>query len=188
MIEFVKEVGDSRSTGQGSRACEEARVMPPVLARAFDALADRARHDLVAGAKPGAKPYESEPPPADKRSLVFQAVSISLPLAPPMIMHTPGTGAGQGDKNIVGKIGFTRGGSKCVVYGIGIADDPSFEEQIAETGCEVHAFDCTVHSSDKELKGAKFTFHNWCIGEPSQQNANRLQGNIYSNNYAKGNY
>lgn len=193
-------------------ACKSEHRMPTVLWRSFAAIAEKARASLVAGSSSSHscegdslfhngegldtynntlwryKGFAQYWQPSSTVCTPFDAALISLPLAPPMIMHAPGTGSGQGDKNIVGKIGFTRGGSKCVVYGIGIADDPSFEEQIAETGCEVHAFDCTVHSSDKELKGAKFTFHNWCIGEPSQQNANRLQGNIYSNNYAKGNY
>lgn len=154
--------------------------MPPLLARAFGALADQARRDLVAGSQPGAQPSGSQPAPADNRPLVFQAVSISLPLAPPMILHTPGTGSGQGDKNIVGVPGLLQGGNKCVVYGLGIADDPGFEQQMASTGCEVHAFDCTVNPNDKELVGKSFKFHHWCIGDPKAPSARHLNESIYS--------
>lgn len=58
-------------------------------------------------------------------------------------------------------------GGNCVVYGAGIADDSSFEESMAEKGCEVHSFDCTLKGDEAAVKGKKFTFHNWCLGTPA---------------------
>ena len=35
---------------------------------------------------------------------------------------------------------------------------------MANQGCEVHAFDCTVPASDDLVRGRRFTFHQVCIG------------------------
>jgi len=92
-------------------------------------------------------------------------VQISLPLAPPIIKHDPAVGDGEGDKNIVGLQLLGKSNKRCVVYGMGIAWESNFEQQMAKEGCETHAFDCTVDPASPVVAGKAFTFHNWCIGE-----------------------
>jgi len=144
--------------------------MPQAAWRAFEALADEKRALLEEGSKEGAKPRGS------KRSSVFEAVEVSLPLEPPVLKHSRNFGAGQGDKNIVGLSQLTRGGRRCIVYGIGIADDSSFEQQMQNLGCETHAFDCTIGPSAPAVAGRSFKFHNWCIG---QKNNVSFKSNVY---------
>jgi len=96
---------------------------------------------------------------------VFATVDMALPLAPPLIDHDWRTGDGQGDKNLVGMDLLAKDGRKCVVYGMGIAKDPSFEMKMALLGCETHAFDCTVDPDAKHVFKQPFVFHHWCIGE-----------------------
>jgi hypothetical protein len=129
--------------------------MPLVAWRAFESIAEGKRLLLDKGSAPDAKPSGSS---------VFEAVQVSLPLEPPVLKHSRDAGAGQGDKNIVGLAELTRGGRKCVVYGIGIADDSGFEQQMQQMGCETHAFDCTLTPDAPSVKGKSFKFHNWCIG------------------------
>jgi len=148
--------------------------MPEVAWRAFQALAEEKRQLLEAGSTPGAHPAHPE-----VRGSVFEAVEISMPLVPPIIKHDPAFGAGQGDKNIVGINQMTHGGHHCVVYGLGIANDPGFEEQMQSLGCETHAFDCTVRSSNPVVAGKAFQFHEWCIGQ-------RGKANFTDNVYAHG--
>jgi len=133
--------------------------MPLVAWRAFEALADEKRELLEKGSAKDAKPQESRD--------VFEAVEVSLPLEPPVLQHERSAGAGQGDKNIVGANQLTRGGRRCVVYGMGIADDSSFEQRMQGMGCETHAFDCTVSPSAPAVAGKSFAFHHWCIGDKS---------------------
>lgn len=145
---------------------------PDVAWRAFQGLAEEKRQKLEAGSQQGAVPAN----PAARGS-VFEAVDISMPLTPPIIKHDPALGAGQGDKNIVGMRQLTHGGHHCVVYGLGIANDPGFEEQMQSLGCETHAFDCTVSASSPVVAGKGFHFHNWCIGQ--RGNAN-FSNNVYA--------
>lgn len=137
-------------------------TMPVVAWRAFEALADQKRDLLEKGSEEGAEPFNP-----DVRGSVFEAVDVSLPLEPPILKHYRQTGSGQGDKNIVGLQELTRGGRQCVVYGIGIADDSHFEQQMQDLGCETHAFDCTIHSDSPAVAGKTFKFHPWCIGHRS---------------------
>jgi len=147
-------------------------AVPDTVMRAFELVADGAREELVRGAREGARPQSQW-----KVGQNFEAVQISLPLAPPIIKHDPAKGDGEGDKNIVGlqTLG-KRGGRRCVVYGMGIAWESHFEEQMAREGCETHAFDCTVDPASPVVAGKSFTFHNWCIGE---QGAGFNAGNGY---------
>jgi len=133
--------------------------MPLVAWRAFEALAETKRKLLEKGSVVSAQPEHPE-----ARGSVFEAVEVSLPLEPPVLKHPRSTGSGQGDKNIVGLNELTRGGRRCVVYGIGIADDSAFEQQMQNLGCETHGFDCTVGQSSPAVVGKSFAFHNWCIG------------------------
>jgi len=145
--------------------------MPQVAWRAFQAIAQEKRYKLEVGSSDTAAPAHPEVPGS-----VFEAVEISLPLQPPIIKHDPAFGAGQGDKNIVGMNQLTRGGHKCIVYGMGIAHDPSFELQMQRAGCETHAFDCTVDPTDPVVAGQPFKFHHWCIGGRSNVS---FANNIY---------
>jgi hypothetical protein len=133
--------------------------MPLAAWRAFEAVADSKRELLEKGSEEAAQPWLPE-----ARGSVFEAVEVSLPLEPPVLKHSRSTGSGQGDKNIVGLGQLTRDGRRCVVYGMGIADDSSFEQQMQQLGCETHAFDCTVSPSSPAIVGKSFHFHNWCIG------------------------
>merc|ERR1712217_3609 len=72
---------------------------------------------------------------------------------------------GEGDKNIVGLQLLGKGTKRCVVYGMGIAWESNFEQQMAKEGCATHAFDCTVDPASPVVANKSFTFHNWCIGE-----------------------
>lgn len=159
---------------QGMHARAHRDALPLVAWRAFEALADSKRELLDKGSQENAQPLHPE-----ERGSVFEAVEVSLPLEPPVLKHPREVGAGQGDKNIVGLSELTRGGRQCVVYGMGIADDSSFEQQMQQLGCETHAFDCTVKSSSPAVAGKNFAFHDWCIG---------TQGNVSfkDNTYVKG--
>merc|ERR1719498_2078060 len=143
--------------------------MPEVAWRAFEALAEEKRALLEKGSADGAHL-------ASDRDSVFKSVEVSLPLEPPVLKHPRNTGAGQGDKNIVGLQQLTRGGRQCIVYGMGIADDSSFEQQMQTMGCETHAFDCTVDPSSSVVKGRDFKFHHWCIGQKGNVS---MQNNVY---------
>lgn len=145
--------------------------MPSVAWRAFEALAEEKRALLEKGSAENGHPTRP-----DDRGSVFEAVEVSLPLEPPILKHPRDTGAGQGDKNIVGLGQLTRGGRQCIVYGMGIADDSSFEEQMQQLGCETHAFDCTVKPSSPAVAGKSFKFHDWCIGQKGNVS---FQNNLY---------
>jgi len=150
------------SSSSSLRSTEPRRLaVPETVMQAFELVADSAREELVRGARNGAQPQSQW-----KVGQNFEAVQVSLPLAPPIIKHDPAKGDGEGDKNIVGlqTLG-KRGGRRCVVYGMGIAWESHFEEQMAREGCETHAFDCTVDPTSPVVAGKSFTFHNWCIGE-----------------------
>eukprot|EP00747_Dinoflagellata_sp_TGD_P070655 gnl/TRDRNA2_/TRDRNA2_156698_c0_seq4.p1 gnl/TRDRNA2_/TRDRNA2_156698_c0~~gnl/TRDRNA2_/TRDRNA2_156698_c0_seq4.p1 ORF type:complete len:334 (+),score=67.53 gnl/TRDRNA2_/TRDRNA2_156698_c0_seq4:85-1086(+) len=152
------------------QAKEQIQAMPLAAWRAFQDVAKREKEKLEEGAIDGAKPQTSS---------VFESVGISLPLTVPILMHDPKMGDGQGDKNIVGLHHLANGDRNCLVYGIGIAHDSRFEQQMAQSGCEVHAFDCTVDPNSKSVANKNFTFHPWCIGQ-------RGNTSVKNNNYFKG--
>lgn len=66
---------------------------------------------------------------------------------------------------------------KCLLYGIGIASDSTFEQGMS-SHCEVHAFDCTVLEDARSVKGKNFTFHKLCIG-PKSHGENGLKNTEY---------
>jgi len=134
-------------------------TMPAVVWRSFEAIAEQKRELLEKGSSESAHPYKPDMP-----GNVFEAVEVSLPLEPPILKHPREVGAGQDDKNIVGLHELTRGGRQCIVYGMGIADDSNFEQQMQQLGCETHAFDCTVDPASPAVNGKSFKFHHWCIG------------------------
>ncbi len=78
------------------------------------------------------------------------------------------------DKYIVASEAIRYMGSNYVVYGAGIADDPSFEAYMYNNlKTDVHAFDCTVPFNSAAKWG--LPFHSWCIGKPKD-----LHSSIYA--------
>ena len=65
------------------------------------------------------------------------------------------------------------------MYGLGIADDLTFEIAMKEKGCEVHAFDCTSPKYMQDVaRKVGIHFHPWCIGKQHAFNT----GNGYIKN------
>lgn len=89
-----------------SAAVQRSLALPPTVARAFELVATQERARLAESAGSDAKPPEPW-----KVGATFQAVGISLPLAPPILKHDPRLGDGEGDKNIVGLQSLGKGGS-----------------------------------------------------------------------------
>jgi len=113
----------------------------------------RAREKLEKGSRAGAKQG-----PAG----VFGAVDVALPLSPPILQYPLNSGSGQAQKNIVGLRRLSkssREGRKCIVYGMGIAEESDFEQMMAASGCETHAFDCTVDYEAPAVYKKRFVFH-----------------------------
>jgi hypothetical protein len=106
---------------------------------------------------------------------VFDDVRLAFPLMPPYVDHAPRVFNVEGSKNIVGL--STIDSNKCVVYAAGIASESGFEEELSKSGCEVHAFDCTINASYPSVSGKHFSFHNWCLGKNHEDN---LQHDIYN--------
>mmetsp|Transcript_74922 Transcript_74922/g.132513 ORF Transcript_74922/g.132513 Transcript_74922/m.132513 type:complete len:494 (-) Transcript_74922:75-1556(-) len=123
-------------------------------------------------------------PTSAGESAVFEAVQVALPLEPPILSYKEGTGAGQAQKNIAGLTSLrqrAQNGRPCIVYGLGIADDSGFEESMATTGCETHAFDCTVDPLSEVVSNQKhFKFHQWCVGRAPAASQNEKE-NVYVN-------
>jgi len=69
----------------------------------------------------------------------------------------------------------------CVVYSFGIADDWTFDEAMAEFGCEVHAFDPSLGLSDHDHK-RNVHFHNMGI---SDVDSDSVTGHGMRNNRAQ---
>lgn len=114
---------------------------------------------------------------------VFGAVDVALPLRPPILQYQLNSGSGQAQKNIVGLKSLTKAakqGRKCIVYGMGIAEESDFEQMMAQSGCETHAFDCTVDYEAEAVYKKKFTFHQWCIGAAPAKSQSDGE-NTYSN-------
>jgi len=112
----------------------------------------------------------------DETTGVFDDVRIAFPLMPPFVDHAPRVLNAEGSKDIVD---FSKADLKgCVVYAAGIADDSGFEEKLSKSGCEVHAFDCTINASSPAVAGKKFSFHNWCLGKNLHDNLQQSKFNV----------
>merc|ERR1712150_186258 len=94
---------------------------------------------------------------------VFEAVGISFKLPDTYLNHTQNRTINQAGKENIMKFNH----SSCVVYGAGIAMDSYFELEMANKGCEVHAFDCTLTGSENSVRNKPFKFHPWCLGTPA---------------------
>eukprot|EP00401_Gymnodinium_catenatum_P074007 CAMPEP_0117535104 /NCGR_PEP_ID=MMETSP0784-20121206/40761_1 /TAXON_ID=39447 /ORGANISM="" /LENGTH=617 /DNA_ID=CAMNT_0005331617 /DNA_START=217 /DNA_END=2071 /DNA_ORIENTATION=+ len=166
----TKNAGLGRFTLLWVGAGREALALPPAINAAFQAYAMRSvtswRGSLGDLLQPGHN--------------VFEAVNIALPLAPPILDHSPKSRSGEGDKNLVGSQQLKHSGNRCVVYGMGISSDSAFEEQMAMLGCETHAFDCTIDPRAKSVTGKHFVFHQWCIGvKPKASMKNEGYASVY---------
>merc|ERR1740138_1177493 len=108
-----------------------------------------------------------------------------MPLARPIIRFSPEDEYEDGHKNIVGLGALHL--KPCLVYGIGVATADSgmtseFEIEMANAGCETHAFDCAVPATDPNVYQQAFAFHEWCIGrseESSGDAADSMSQGIY---------
>jgi len=148
---------------------KESADFPEIAWRRLDDLSRSSRVKLEKGLVEH-KDSTNEPP--------FEKSEISLPIAVPLIDHDWRAGDGQGNKNLVGMDLLAKEGRKCVVYGMGIAGDPSFELKMANLGCETHAFDCTVDPKAEHVFQKPFIFHHWCIGEKVKE-GDKAFGNEY---------
>lgn len=155
--------------------------LPANILQAFTDIAEQQRALLVLGSQPGARPKigpVQNPKGKDKAS-VFEAVSISLPIAAPILDHNPISNPADFEKvpkNIAATQELVRLGKKCVVYGLGIADNSEFETKMADLGCQTHAFDCSISPTSAAVNKKAFTFHNWCIGKKGNTS---FEGNAY---------
>ena len=76
-------------------------------------------------------------------------------------------------KTLIGESMFRRLNGTCVVYGAGIAYEPSFEINVAKNFvCAVHEFDCTMLDRERlqtfverQKDIPNLAFHPWCVGE-----------------------
>lgn len=80
---------------------------------------------------------------------------------------------GREQKHFIGQRAIASMGRDYVAYGVGIANNPAFEEYLVQLGATVHGFDCTVPVANATWTMA---FHSWCIGDPKV---------LYSSAYAK---
>jgi hypothetical protein len=98
----------------------------------------------------------------------FEDVVVSLVL-PEEDVHRS-DGHGQDDKFFARRV-LAEG---CIVYAAGLAGSVRFEAAVAsETGCSVHAFDCTLTAAAPEW--TFLSFHDWCLGQERS-----FENNVYS--------
>lgn len=117
----------------------------------------QARENLLAGIKE----------PCSKTQCVFDNIEPFLTAPPNFIRHAKSS---EGMKTMLNpEIMFSNLTSPCIVYGLGIAGDSSFEEALT-TYCEVHAFDCTISSDAPSVFGKPFKFHQICLGSKTNIN------------------
>jgi hypothetical protein len=163
--------------GEPREPAVRVRTHKPAFARAdtpvpFAPVFDRtreaaARARLVAAlaspADAGAGPSAGDP---------FEDVVVSLVL-PEEDVHRS-DGHGQDDKFFARQV-LAEG---CIVYAAGLAGSVRFEAAVAsETGCSIHAFDCTLTAAPPEW--TFLSFHDWCLGQERS-----FENNVYSRSKA----
>ena len=99
----------------------------------------------------------------------FAAVKIALPLHNDFFKQIEIVG--EPAKFIPGFRTMSLAGKSYIVYGFGVANDPSFENTMSSLGSSVYGFDCTVKGSDD----FDFEFHPWCLGTEQD-----FEQNIYT--------
>ena len=92
----------------------------------------------------------------------FGDVRVTYPF-PPVLFRD---GDGQNVKGMLRPELILPPSADCVVYGMGIAHDASFEASMAAHCRQVHAFDCTVDPQSPVVLHQPFAFHPLCIGTP----------------------
>mmetsp|Transcript_119970 Transcript_119970/g.333838 ORF Transcript_119970/g.333838 Transcript_119970/m.333838 type:complete len:381 (+) Transcript_119970:63-1205(+) len=162
---------DSTTQQPSPHADAGGGAVPPIVSEAFRKVAADARAELVKGSQPGAAARARR-----TQGWVFSSVWLSLPVSSPVISRVHASQRSEMDKSIVGTQVLGKDGRKCVVYGMGIAWESNFEQQMAREGCETHAFDCTIMPNSPAVANQPFTFHEWCIG-PSDSKIDA--GNAY---------
>jgi hypothetical protein len=83
-----------------------------------------------------------------------------LPFPPSMVQR----GNGESQKTMLTGI-LSKEKDDCIVYGIGISTDSSFEQHMATQNCKVFGFDCTITEEADSVKGKDYTFLPICIGD-----------------------
>jgi hypothetical protein len=91
---------------------------------------------------------------------IFEDVESSYPVTGAIISE----GNGESTKTMIRPELIFPGSKDCTVYGMGIATDSGFEQQMSKF-CKVHAFDCSVKPDAPSVRDQPFTFHPICIGE-----------------------
>jgi len=144
-----------------------------IASESLRSVAEDARAQLEQGAQPGAANLVDR----KQHSWMFSFITVSLPLASPTleILVPPNRPISEG-KGVVGLRVLNSSARKCLVYGLGIAGWSHFEQAMAESGCETHAFDCTIKPDSKGVRNKAFIFHEWCIGPES---AKINEGNVF---------
>jgi len=112
---------------------------------------ERIRANLVAGTRQLCQ----------DKSCVFDNIEPFLSLPPELVHVAHGS---EGGKTMIDpKAVFDNLSSPCIVYGLGIATDSTFETAMS-TYCEVHAFDCTISPDTTAVLNKRFKFHRICLG------------------------
>lgn len=114
-------------------------------------LKKRVRDNLIAGTKQVCA----------SKLCVFDNIEPFLTVPPSMVRTA---NSSEGGKTMIDpdKI-FAHLVTPCVVYGLGIATDSTFEQAMSHH-CEVHAFDCTISPQSAAVHNMSFNFHQICLG------------------------
>jgi len=106
--------------------------------------------------------------PCVDKSCVFDSISPLVTLPPKLVQRAL---SAEGSKTMIDpEILFRNLSTPCIVYGIGIATDSTFEQTMSGY-CEVHAFDCTITSQSPSVFNKAFKFHPICIGPKADLSA-----------------
>lgn len=111
---------------------------------------------------------------AKRRDGMFAFLIPAIPLGPDLAKK--GASDGNEDRALVGPRTLKALGSACVIYCFGVAYQFGYEWQLAEHGCTIHSFDCTMLDSQRIIEYLKniavypnINYHPWCIGEHSSK-------------------
>lgn len=99
---------------------------------------------------------------------VFDRIPVSVTLPADMVVSMKAEDPTDlGVKLFVNPKAYLKSGERGVLYGVGVANDISFEARMATMGCEAFAFDCTSPANMQTVaKSRNVTFRPWCVGKP----------------------